>query len=230
MKATKLSFLALAGMILGGTAQAAPYYMPSNNYTDNLPPERPTCYSDFGDSDTVSATFSLEIGGTYTNMCIHDTGTDYDLNPIGVDATAVYHLSENWAVTLRGAWNKADDKSTYEVYDKWDAEIQEWAIMPGIRYTIPVSDRIKWYVGANIGYAHAKAEESWIDTYDGEHENYKWNENGLDYSIETGVNVYITNSFYVYGAVQFWGTTIKPGDNGDYQQGIGVRVGTGVSF
>lgn len=225
MKKTIIALFALAGVV-----HAAPYYLPSNNYTENLPASRPTYYSDYGDSDTVSARFSLEVGGTYTNMCIQDTGTVYELDPFGVDATALYAIDENWSISLRFAWSKADDKDTYEIYDKWEAEIQEWAIMPGIRYTIPVTDRLNWFVGAHAGYARAKTEESWTDTYDGEHEDNKWTDHGLSYSIETGLNYHFTESIYVYGAVQFWGTTVEPGDNGDPQQGIGVRVGTGVSF
>ena len=62
-----------------------------------------------------------------------------------------------------------------------------------------------------------------------ESESYSASASGVTYTIEAGLRYDCTESCYLYGAVQLWGTTAAPDDT-DEQMGVSFRAGVGYSF
>lgn len=225
--------LIIALAIAGGTVSAAPYYLPTTDYTRDLPPQRPGYdssipYSAYSCSSSASSSsFGIEIGGNYTHM--YD---GLEVDTYGFDVTGVYNINSNWSVNLRLAWAIGDDTYGGGEY-LYDLEVTNWSITPGIRYTAAISDSVYWFVGANVGYGSTKADEDWTDLLYKETGNYKDTDGGVTYTIETGLRFDCTDTCYLYGAVQYWGTTATPGDSDELvgeQQGINFRIGMGLSF
>ena len=218
--------LIIALAIATGTAGAAPYYLPSTDYTRDLVPIRPS-YNDAGTSS-----FGIEIGGTCITPDKDDLGTDMDL--MGFDITGVCNINNNWSLNLRFSW-ATDDKSVYADYDVFDLELTHWSIAPGICYTANLNDSVGWYIGANVGIGNTESSELWIDTYEDETSKKEvvsdWEEDefGVTYTIETGVKVNFTENLYNYGSAMYWGTTATTGDLSN-TNGYGFRAGLGLTF
>jgi opacity protein-like surface antigen len=232
----KSLFIALT--IAAGAATAAPYYLPTSDYTRDLPPRRPSYDSSASYScpgtpaASTTSSFGIEIGGTCITPDKDDLGTDMDLT--GFDITGVYNIDKNWSVNLRFSW-ASDDKSVYADYDVFDLELTHWSIAPGVRYTANITDHFGWFVGANVGFGKTKASEVWKDTYEDEYVKPEvvsvWEDDatGVTYTIETGIRVNFNDNLYVYGSVMYWGTTAITGDLSK-TSGYGFRAGLGLSF
>lgn len=216
----------ILSLIVAAAADAAPIY---DAYTDNLPPRRPEPYYSVEYEDVVSNTpFGIEISATYSNMLtsIHE---DYDMQHVGADLTGIYNFTENWAVTLRFSWNTGSDS----IYDegRWKATVYNYAITPGIRYSASLGYGFSCFVGGNLGLGYTDGSEI-IPDYYGDGRSIKANikgEYGFNYAAEIGLRYDINESCYVFGAVQYWGTTAAP-ELGDKQKGLGARVGMGFGF
>lgn len=213
--------LIIALAIATGTAGAAPYYLPSTDYTRDLVPIRPS-YNDAGTSS-----FGIEIGGTCITPDKDDLGTDMDL--MGFDITGVCNINNNWSLNLRFSW-ATDDKSVYADGDLTEIELTHWSIAPGVRYTANLTDHVGWYIGANVGYGSTKISDLWIDTY---HDEFigEWEEkaSGVTYTIETGIRINCSDNIYIYGSAMYWGTTATTGDLSN-TNGYGFRAGLGLTF
>lgn len=176
----------------------------------------------------ATPTYGIELGGNYTYMY-----EGLEVDTYGFDITGIYNINSNWAVTLRFSWATGTD--TYiSGYDHSDLEITNWSIAPGIRYTAPLCSKVSWFAGANVGYGKTEGTNDWTDTYTDEwvqmeSESYSASASGVTYTIEAGLRYDCTESCYLYGAVQLWGTTAAPDDT-DEQMGVSFRAGVGYSF
>lgn len=227
----KSLFIALT--IAAGAATAAPYYLPTTDYTRDLPPRRPSYDSSapYSCPDTPAASttssFGIEIGGNYTYMY-----EGLEVDTYGFDITGTYNINSNWSVNLRFSWANGDETYIGGEY-LYDLEVTNWSITPGIRYTAAISDSVYWFAGANVGYGSSKGDEDWTDLLYKETGNNKDTAGGVTYTIETGLRFKCSDTCYLYGAVQYWGTTATPGDSDELsgeQQGINFRIGMGCSF
>lgn len=218
--------LALLFALAAGVASAASYYLPTGPTTANLPAYN---YSEYG-APRASASFSMEVGAAYVNTSIKDSGLQYkDYNYVGPELTGLIHVTDNWAVSISVSSAYANEAYVYEGRDRWTAKVERWSLMVGTRYTTSVSENANVFVGASIGLARESCEECWYDTFDGESEKWEGKGRGVDYAAEIGLNYYLTDSIYVYGAARFWGTTVAVGNASDCL-GLGARAGIGVSF
>lgn len=160
----------------------------------------------------VACPLSVEVAGVYT-AALNDVVTGIDgIDTWGVDLTFVYDLCPNWSVNLRGGWANGDD-------DDNDLETTVWSIMPGVRYTAPITEELSWFAGANIGAANVEYEQ--LDVSEDE-----W---GFAYSAELGLRYDLTENLYVFGAVQGNGNLAEP-LNAAQQYGVGARAGLGWKF
>lgn len=186
---------------------------------------------------------SLEVGPTYTYGA-DDLGSGMGhLDMGGVDITAIYDLSDKWAITLRGSWAKGDASMPFMWWDdnaeypNDDVDAEAWSLMVGVRYTAPITEKLSWFAGAQIGATSLELKND-LGSDD---------EIGISYSVEAGLKYDICDKVYVYGAIQATGCHASPSCNGfdgvgpnnvgtpipvdvDDQYGIGVRAGVGIDF
>lgn len=169
--------------------------------------------------------WAVEVGPHYTLATRHlGTGAG-DLDMGGIDITGLYNVDDKWAVTLRFSWAEGDaycphehNTATQEYFVK-DVDGQAWSIMPGVRYTSPITEDLDWFVGANVGINNLELETAW-ESHDA---------TGFGYSAETGLKYQVIDNLYIYGAVQVSGSTADP--NGiRHQFGYGIRAGVGFEF
>ncbi len=163
--------------------------------------------------------FGVEIAGVWTSPIADAIDPYHNVQTWGVDLTGVYELNSNWSVTLRFGW--ANGENT--VNHAFEMEATNWTIMPGVRYTAPINDKLSWYAGANVGVGRFELEEDFYG------DDYTAFEVGFCYSAELGLRYDINEKVYVFGAVQCNGTTATPA-NADVQFGAGVRAGLGFDF
>lgn len=168
---------------------------------------------------------ALEIGPTYTYATDDLGGIAGHLDMKGVDLTALYNLSDKWSITLRGAWAKGTAPCMYiyatdaNEYVNYDIEGESWSVMVGVRYTAPITEKLSWFAGAQVGGTKLELKDDCGSDDD----------TGVSYSIETGLKFNMTDKLYIYGAVQGTGTQATPADI-DKQYGIGIRAGLGFDF
>lgn len=173
---------------------------------------------------TCSA-FGVEVGAVYT-AALNDVVPGVDgINTWGVDVTGVYDLTPNWAATVRVGWATGSD----DYPENTEVEVENWTITAGLRYSAPITDKLSWYAGGEIGLGYTTYEESgegWSVDCEG------W---GFAYGVETGLRYNITPCMYVYGAVHYSGNFAEPeidpsGYDTAAQSGYGVRMGIGGKF
>ena len=152
----------------------------------------------------------IEVGAVYTSALNDLTDGVDGIDTWGVDVTAVYDLCPNWAITLRGTWAEGD---------KHGIDATVWSVMPGVRYTAPITEDLSWYVGANVGVANVEYSAG----------DYSKDDTGFAYSAEIGLSYDLTDNLYIYGALQGNGNTAEPAE-ADKQYGIGARAGLGWKF
>lgn len=175
--------------------------------------------------------FGVEVGAVYT-AALNDVLPGVDgMSSWGVDVTGVYDISPNWAATVRMGWSAGSDY--YPETDEFVAskvEVETWTITAGLRYSAPITEKLCWYAGSEIGMAYVRYEESdpnghWSDDYEG------W---GFAYGVEAGLRYNITPCMYVYSAVHYSGhfaeAELAPGYETSAQSGYGVRMGIGGKF
>ncbi len=173
---------------------------------------------------TCSA-FGVEVGAVYT-AALNDVLPGIDgVNTWGVDVTGVYDLTPNWATTVRVGWATGSDD-----YPGAELSVENWTITAGLRYSAPITDKLSWYAGGEIGLAYSTYEiESNIAKISVDYDDW-----GFAYGIEAGLRYNITPCMYVYGAVHYSGNFAEPdfgyGIEASEQAGYGVRMGIGGKF
>jgi len=165
--------------------------------------------------EPVVCPLNLEVGASYTLACRDlDNGID-GADMLGLDVTGVYNLNDNWAITLRLGWARGEGDTDWG----FDVDFQSWNIMPGVRYTAPINDKLSWYAGANMGVGSLDVRTTW----------YRDKETGFAASVEAGVKYDVCESTYLYGGVYGYGCTADPAVGHD-QIGVGIRAGVGFEF
>ena len=199
--------------------------------------------------------WAVEIGASYTWGVPdiyqgHEGLPCKEIKSIGADITGVYNINENHAVTLRFGYSWGGEKyadnteveesingelvNTYDVPGYIKTRIHTFSLMPGYRYTAPITDKLSWFVGANAGIANASYKMGFFDEEDGMDRMHKsgW---GFAYSAEVGLRYNFCSSVYGFMAYQYCGNTASPKDDEGYrfahrQHGHQVRVGVGFNF
>ena len=185
----------------------------------------------------VASPWSIELAATYT-WGVPDiyqyVSPCKEIKSIGADITGVYALDEHQAVTLRFGYTWGGEKFAWGGDGYWlKTRIHTFSLMPGYRYTDAITDKLSWFVGANIGIANASYKDS---TYYekvrlGSFHKAAW---GFAYSAEVGLRYELTESLDVFCAYQYGGNTASPKDEGvrfaHRQHGHQARVGVGIKF
>lgn len=228
----KSLFIALT--IAAGAATAAPYYLPTTDYTRDLPPRRPSYdssapYSCPGTpAASTTSSFGIEIGGNYIDI----DKDDIEMDIAGFDVAGVYNINENWSLNLRFSYS-CGDRTFYDPIstDHDEVELSHWTIAPGVRYTAAITDTLNWYIGANVGIAQTELTDKWVHLMHANHDfaTYKEDASGVTYTIETGVRIDFCDNVYLYGSAMYWGTTAATGSLNN-MNGYGFRAGLGLSF
>ncbi len=189
--------------------------------------------------------WAVELGANYT-WGVPDIFQDWNNNghckeikSIGADITGVYNIDENNAVTLRFGYSWSGEKfanewANEEPWGMWDkVRIHTFSLMPGYRYTAPITDKLSWFVGANAGIANASYKLNWYAEVGPVGTDHKstW---GFAYSAEAGLRYNFCSSVYGFMAYQYCGNTASPKIEGirvaHRQHGHQARVGVGFNF
>ena len=186
----------------------------------------------------VASPWSLELAATYTwgvPDIFRSVSPCKEIKSIGADITGVYAIDENNAVTLRFGYTWGGEKFAWDWADEWwlKTRIHTFSLMPGYRYTDAITDKLSWFVGANIGIANASYKDS---SYVGESRLGTFHKSGwgFAYSAEIGLRYELTESLDVFCAYQYGGNTVGLKDAGmrfnHRQHGHQARVGVGIKF
>lgn len=224
MKKTIILALAFAAPAMAGDAKSAPITV-----VDVPAVVAPT-----------PSPWALEVAGVHTWTMADAYDDMHNINTWGVDVTAVYNMTPNWAATLRfsyadGSGRCVDGNGDNEMY-KWKDEVTNWSVTAGVRYTAPISEKLSWFVGANagLGRTEIKTSQTWITDNGRGKEKAEADDIGFAYSVETGLKYDICENLYVIGSVGFRGYWTTPNWEGDYrddqQTGVSVSAGLGWEF
>lgn len=222
MKKSLILALALVAPAMAGDEKAAPIV--------DIPPAPP-----------AASAWGIELGYNMTWPMSDVLDYYHDVNGYGFDVTAFYNLNDNWSVNLRFSWAKGSDVTGYSWADEGYAlaeigklSIKNWSIAPGVRYTAPITGKLSWFAGANVGVGMVDVEEVFAWAVATENEYYadgdEWShdEFGMYYSVEAGLRYNVTDSCYVFGSAMFTGTLLEC--DLDKQFSVGIRAGVGFEF
>lgn len=214
MKKSLILALALVAPAMAGDEKAAPIV--------DIPPAPP-----------AASAWGIELGYNMTWPMSDVFDNYHDVNGYGFDVTGTYKLNDNWSVNLRFSWAKGSDANAVTDYVGnafWTGKvsIHNWSIAPGVRYTAPITEKLAWFAGANVGFGVSDVEfEAWNVRY-GTEEKWSHDEFGMYYSVEAGLRYNVTDSCYVYGAAMFNGSVLEC--DLDKQFNFGIRAGVGFEF
>ena len=185
----------------------------------------------------VASPWSIELATTYTwgvPDIFQYVSPCKEIKSIGADITGVYAIDEHQAVTLRFGYTWGGEKFAWGGDGDWlKIRIHTFSLMPGYRYTDAITDKLSWFVGANIGIANASYKDSsyYENARLGTFHKAAW---GFAYSAEVGLRYELTESLDVFCAYQYGGNTASPKDEGvrfaHRQHGHQARVGVGIKF
>ncbi len=227
MKKSLILALALVAPAMAGDEKAAPIA----DIVDIPTPTQPVVQSSWG----------VEIVGTHTWAVADAYDGMHNINSWGVGVTGVYNINDNLAATVRFTYANGCDSKVYvedSYYDKFHEEITNMTVTVGLRYTAPITEKLSWFAGANVGIGYSEIEDTntWGDSLDNYSESYKGDADdfGLAYSVEAGLKYDVCESAYIIGSVGFNGVWTTPDWEGGYndgqQTGIIVSLGVGYKF
>ncbi len=191
----------------------------------------------------AASPLTLEVGAGYNwaikDLIKHSAGSQKDIDTISFDLTGVYELKENIDFTLRlgYAFGDESEKSVRQWgIAKHETDMHIFSLMPGFRYTHPLTEELSAYAGVNAGPAIVSVKDHWRagDQTFGGHGS----EAALAYSIELGLRYEICENIEAFIAGQFAGNNAAPDidyGNGAYaetntQRTYGVRCGVNFAF
>lgn len=164
--------------------------------------------------NTVGNRWSAELDATL-NLAAQSLTADtpgINLHTAGVDLTGVYALNAHHAITLRLGYasGEASDSTLHgaEVYDI-EGKLSTYSLMPGYRYTTPLSRRWSMRTGVNAGFVCHSVEEretlgesAWVHV-----SNYAW---GPAFSAELGLSYARSQRLSYHVSYRFSGSTARP--------------------
>ncbi len=213
MKKSVIFALALAVPAMAGTATTAPVIIEAA-------------------PAAAASPWAVEIAGVHTWAVADSYDEMHNINTWGVDVTAIYNVTDKWAATFRFSY--ADGSGRFDDgTDVFKEDITNWAITAGARYTSPITEKLSWFAGANIGWGRSEVTDVFTDAT-GYREKHFGDDIGVAYSAEVGVKYDICKRVYAVGAVGargYW-TTPNVWDfaREDQQFGITVSAGLGGKF
>ena len=165
------------------------------------------------------------------------------VDTLGVDLTLSYALDKNNSFNLRfGYAGGSDDCSDTDGLASWkqDFRAHNFQLMPGYRFTKPISAASSFFFGVNMGVINRSVKVTDSYTYVGATtcSRYHASSYGFAYSAEIGMIFNVTECTHLTVAYQFSGSTAKPviDDQPGYrcksnaQLFHSVRVGVGIHF
>ena len=204
----------------------------------------------YGQEEQKKSGFGLEVNAAY-NFALRDLseGSEevpaYSVDTYGVDLTAFYAFNKHHTVNIRFGYTTGDDANTvyYDGYMNGDyfvvpanvkAELENIYIMPGYRLTMPLTDSLDLFGGANVGVAQTKGklEASAYGKTLSESKD-KW---GFAWSAEVGLAQEVTSTSSVTVALQMQGLYGRPTfdrvlvGRSSSQLYLGVRLGYSCQF
>ncbi len=186
--------------------------------------------------------FSLEVGVQYSwagKDLLKDTAIDEKVNTTGIDLTGVWSLDSRQAFTLRMGYAYGDeDVNTYNPRYELTTEMHVFSLMPGYRYTHPLTEKLSFFAGANIGLAIVSVKDSVDDYATGNTWGAHGSEAGFAYTAELGINYKLRNNVSAFAAWQIGGNTAHPDVDGyangpiqtNKQYFHGFRCGLNIAF
>lgn len=207
----KLALIALAAPVFAGTPEPV-VTMPAPA------PAAPCC--------------AVELGAGY-NFAAKDLGkqiSNKEIDTVGIDLTAVHSFTPKHAVTFRiGAAQGDEMEPAYE--SRFKTYLRTVSIMPGYRFTQPVSEKTSLFCGVNAGLVnqHVHIKESYMGGSMSEDDS-AW---GWGATAEAGVRYQLCPCSEIFAAYQLSGNTVHNemlGYKSHRQIHNGVRVGVGIKF
>lgn len=159
------------------------------------------------------------------------------VDTLGVDVTGMYTVTENSSFNLRFGFATGSDSTTYDDFFRFRARVNNFYLMPGYRYTMPLGDYTSGFIGVNIGIINQSiklklTDEDFADKAHG-------SDYGFAYSAEAGLRYEISKHFDIFVAYQFFGSTAEVGGSHDHDSDIAemrsqlyhcVRAGVSLDF
>lgn len=185
--------------------------------------------------------WAVEIAGVHTWTMADADDWLHNINTVGFDVTALYNINSNWAATLRFSWAYGSGRYSEDYgpgeYFREKTEITNWAVSGGVRYTAPISGKLSWYTGANVGWGRTEMTAISDERIAGggtTHMQGDSDDGGLSYSAEIGLKYDMTSDLYITGSAGVRGVWTSPGwpsgYRSDQQFGTSASVGLGWQF
>lgn len=205
----KLALIALAVPALAGTNEPVATVAPA--------PAAPCCALELG----LTGNFATQ------NLAKRSVGYPKDIDTMGVDLTAVHSFTPKHALTFRVGIDQGDE-TTRIFTDREKVYLRRISIMPGYRYTHPLSAKTAAFAGVNAGLVNQHIHYKATGIKD---DDSAW---GLGASGEVGASYKLCPSSEIFAAYQINGNNV----NNDFGHGRkshrqihhGVRVGVGIKF
>lgn len=151
----------------------------------------------------VVSPYTYEITAGY-DFAINDLYREADIGRIhtyGADITGVYALDANRAYTLRLSYRCGDKSVGTANVNNEEWEITRIGIMPGYRYSKPVNETTKYYIGGNIGLVQQSLKRTFLRNSDAN------TSTGIGYSAELGLIYKHSEKVSLLVGYQFSGST-----------------------
>lgn len=208
----KLALIALAAPALAGMPEPviAPAPAPA--------PAAPCCALELG------------VSGNMAAKDLFKRTPSKEIDTVGIDLTAVHSFTPKHAITFRVGAAQGDETMYFH-----DNRVKEYlrtiSIMPGYRFTQPVSEKTSLFCGINGGlvnqHVHVKENSGWGNRSS---DDSAW---GLGATAEAGVRYQLCPCSEIFAAYQLSGNTVH-NDLGALkthrQIHNGVRCGVGIKF
>lgn len=178
----------------------------------------------------VAPCCAVELGAGYNfaakDLGKHSTGSIKEVDTVSIDLTAVHSFTPKHAVTFRiGA--AQGDEIIPDLSFRCKEYLRTASIMPGYRFTQPVSEKTSLFCGVNAGFVnqhvHVKMQDENVD-------DSAW---GLGATGEIGVSYKLCPCSEIFAAYQLSGNTVHNemlGYKSHRQIHNGVRAGVSVKF
>ncbi|MCQ2365493.1 MAG: porin family protein [Akkermansia sp.] len=204
----KLALIALAAPVFAGTPEPV-VTMPAPA------PAAPCCAVELGVSGNMAA---KDLFKQFPNK---------EVDTVGIDLTAVHSFTPKHAITFRiGA--AQGDETEHADEARLKTYLRTVSIMPGYRFTQPVSEKTSLFCGVNAGLVNQHVHLKMLDT---NADDSAW---GWGATAEVGVRYQLCPCSEIFAAYQLSGNTV----NNDFGHGLethrqihnGVRAGVSIKF